>query len=52
MDVASLILVLINMINTSFNFSLMVVITAIVSDGTVGLGIRGKYIDKAERGSI
>ena len=52
MDVASLILVLINMINTSFNFSLMGVITAIVADGTVGLGLRGKYIDKAERGSI
>ncbi|HAC32434.1 MAG TPA: hypothetical protein DCF70_07405 [Treponema sp.] len=52
MDVASLILVLINMINTSFNFSLMGVITAIVADGTVGLGFRGKYIDKAERGSI
>lgn len=52
MDGAAMILVLINMINTSFNFSLMGVITAIVADGTVGLGLRGKYIDKAERGSI
>ena len=51
MDVAALILVLINMMNTSFNFSLLGVITAIVADGTVGLDVRGKYIDKSERGS-
>lgn len=39
------------MARTSFDFSLMGFITALVADGVTGLAIRGKYKDKEERGS-
>ena len=50
-DIASLVFTVIHMINTSFDFSLMGAITAITAAITTGLAIRGKYMDKEERGT-
>lgn len=49
LDVASLVLIILNMMNTAFEFSLIGPIAALVADGTLGLAIRGKYMDKEER---
>lgn len=50
LDVAQLILAVINMAGVGFDFSFTGYITALVMDGTIGLAIRGKYKDKKMRG--
>lgn len=51
LDVAALVSALVHMANNGFDFSIMGYITALIADGTIGLAIRGKYRDKAARGS-
>lgn len=51
LDIAAMIVMLIYMSQNGFDFALMGVIAAIVADVTIGLAIRGKYADKASRGS-
>lgn len=50
LDVAQLILAVINMTGIGFDFSFTGYVTALVMDGTIGLAIRGKYRDKMARG--
>ncbi|MBR1831197.1 MAG: hypothetical protein IJ784_02065 [Ruminiclostridium sp.] len=51
LDIASLILALINMLNVGFDFSFTGYITALIADGTIGLSVKGKYENKSARGS-
>ena len=51
LDVASLILSAINMVNVGFDFSFTGYVTALIADGTIGLSVKGKYDNKEARGS-
>ena len=51
LDIASLILALINMLNVRFDFSFTGYVTALIADGTIGLSVKGKYENKSARGS-
>ncbi len=51
LDIASLILALINMLNVGFDFSFTGYVTALIADGTIGLSVKGKYENKSARGS-
>ena len=51
LDVVSGTLLVLNMMNRGFDFSIVGVITPLIADGTIALAIHGKYADKAERGS-
>ena len=51
LDIAGMIVMLIYMFQTGFDFALIGVFAAIVADVTMGLAIRGKYEDKESRGS-
>ena len=51
LDIAGMIVMLIYMFQTGFDFALIGVFAAIVADITMGLAIRGKYQDKESRGS-
>ena len=51
LDIVALILAVINMVNIGFDFSFTGYITALIADGTIGLSVRGKYENKASRGS-
>ena len=50
LDIAGMIVILIIMSGTGFDFNLIGVIAALVADVTLGLAIHGKYDDKASRG--
>ncbi|WP_408070554.1 hypothetical protein [Butyrivibrio sp. JL13D10] len=49
-DGLKLILAIINMLGIGFDFSFAGYVTALISDGTIGLAIRGKYENKKMRG--
>ena len=49
-DGLKLILSIINMLSIGFDFSFAGYITALISDGTIGLAVRGKYENKKMRG--
>ncbi|WP_035768700.1 hypothetical protein [Butyrivibrio sp. NC2002] len=49
-DGLKLILAIINMVGIGFDFSFLGYVTALISDGTIGLAIRGKYENKKMRG--
>ena len=49
-DIIKLIFASINMSNVGFDFSFAGYVTALISDGTIGLAIKGKYDDKKSRG--
>ena len=51
LDIVALILAVINMVNIGFDFSITGYVTALIADGTIGLSVRGKYENKASRGS-
>ena len=51
LDIVALILAVINMVNIGFDFSFTGYVTALIADGTIGLSVRGKYENKASRGS-
>ena len=51
LDIASLILAVINMVNIGFDFSFTGYVTALIADGTIGLSVKGKYGNKEARGS-
>lgn len=51
LDIAALILAVINMANIGFDFSFTGYVTALIADGTIGLSVKGKYENKAARGS-
>lgn len=51
LDITVFMLVIIKMAMTSFDVSLMSVLTALISDIVMGIAIRGKYLDKEARGS-
>ncbi len=51
LDIAGMIVMLIYMLQTGFDFAMIGVVAAIVADVTMGLAIRGKYEDKESRGS-
>ena len=51
LDIAGMIVLLIIMSGTGFDFSLIGAIAALVADVTLGLAIHGKYDDKASRGT-
>ena len=51
LDIAALIFAVINMLNIGFDFSFTGYVTALIADGTIGLSVRGKYENKASRGS-
>ena len=51
LDVASLILSVMNMVNVGFDFSFTGYVTALIADGTIGLSVKGKYENKEARGS-
>ena len=51
-DGLKLILAILNMISIGFDFSFAGYVTALISDGTIGLAIRGKYENKKSRGRI
>ena len=51
-DGLKLILAILNMISIGFDFSFAGYVTALVSDGTIGLAIRGKYENKKARGRV
>lgn len=51
-DGMKLIFAIVNMINIGFDFSFAGYVTALISDGTIGLAIRGKYDNKKSRGRI
>ena len=50
-DLVALVIAIIYMASTAFNFTIISFITALVADGTLGLAIRGKYQDKEARGT-
>ena len=50
-DIAELILVVINIAGTGFDFSFVGVVAALIADGTIWLSVNGKYNDKKMRGS-
>ena len=49
-DGLKLVLAILNMISIGFDFSFAGYVTALISDGTIGLAIRGKYENKKSRG--
>lgn len=49
-DCLKLIFAIINMIGVGFDFSFAGYVTALISDGTIGLAIKGKYDNKKSRG--
>ncbi|WP_026511579.1 hypothetical protein [Butyrivibrio sp. LC3010] len=49
-DGIKLILAIINMVSIGFDFSFAGYVTALISDGTIGLAARGKYENKKMRG--
>ncbi len=51
LDFIGLVLAIANMSGVGFDFSFTGYVTALIADGTIGLAIRGKYQDKASRGS-
>lgn len=51
-DGIKLVLAIFNMISIGFDFSFAGYVTALISDGTIGLAIRGKYENKKSRGRI
>ena len=51
LDIVALNLAVINMVNIGFDFSFTGYVTALIADGTIGLSVRGKYENKASRGS-
>ncbi len=51
-DGLKLVLAIVNMIGVGFDFSFAGYVTALISDGTIGLAIRGKYENKRNRGRI
>ncbi|MCR4590119.1 MAG: hypothetical protein K5668_04810 [Lachnospiraceae bacterium] len=51
LDIAAMIVVLIILFTTTFDFSLVGIIAALLADATIGLAIRGKYADKDSRGT-
>ncbi len=51
LDIAALILAVINMVNIGFDFSFTGYVTALIADGTIGLSVKGKYENKEARGS-
>ena len=51
-DGIKLVLAILNMISIGFDFSFAGYVTALISDGTIGLAIRGKYENKKSRGRI
>ena len=51
LDIASLILSVMNMVNVGFDFSFTGYVTALIADGTIGLSVKGKYDNKEARGS-
>lgn len=51
LDIASLILSVMNMVNVGFDFSFTGYVTALIADGTIGLSVKGKYENKKTRGS-
>jgi hypothetical protein len=51
LDIAALILAVINMMNIGFDFSFTGYVTALIADGTIGLSVKGKYENKEARGS-
>ena len=46
-----ILMAVINMVNIGFDFSFTGYVTALIADGTIGLSVRGKYENKASRGS-
>ncbi|MBQ6782362.1 MAG: hypothetical protein IJP62_14225 [Treponema sp.] len=50
-DILAAVLWLIHLASTGFDFNIMGAVSAIVADVTVLLAVKGKYADKAERGS-
>ena len=51
LDIVSVALWIVYLLGTSFNFSIIGGIAALVADITVLLAVKGKYKDKEERGS-
>ena len=51
-DGIKLVFAILNMISIGFDFSFAGYVTALISDGTIGLAIRGKYENKKSRGRI
>ena len=51
-DGLKLVFAITNMISIGFDFSFAGYVTALISDGTIGLAIRGKYENKKSRGRI
>ena len=49
-DGLKLIFAILNMIGVGFDFSFAGYVTALISDGTIGLSIKGKYENKKSRG--
>ncbi len=49
-DIIKLLFAFINMSSIGFDFSFAGYVTALISDGTIGLAIKGKYDDKKSRG--
>lgn len=50
-DIMGFLLIVINMMITRFDFVIMGAISAIICDVAIGLAVKGKYADKAARGS-
>ena len=50
MDIGALAMTVMHMVNTSFDFSIVGAITALIADSTTGFAIRGKFRDKESRG--
>ena len=51
-DGLKLIFAIVNMVGIGFDFSFLGYVTALISDGTIGLAVRGKYENKKMRGSV
>ena len=51
-DGIKLVLAILNMMGIGFDFSFAGYVTALISDGTIGLAIKGKYENKKSRGRI
>lgn len=50
-DITGFLMILINMMITRFDFVIMGAISAMICDVAIGLAVKGKYADKAARGS-
>ncbi len=51
-DIVKFVLAFMNMSKIGFDFSFAGYVTALISDGTIGLAIKGKYDDKKARGRV